>query len=156
MKKLATTDLDAIVLASAGLKRLGLADRISVHLDPSVMLPAVGQGALCIEHRHQDPRITPLINQLNHPDSRTAVTAERAFLQRLEGGCQVPMAAYAQIDGSRLSITGLVAEIDGRRLLKATITGWSSQARKIGRELAEALLAQGADTILEKFKFHVP
>ena len=155
LKKLQSEDLDAIILAAAGLKRLGLSHHISADLEPSILLPAVGQGALCIEQRDQDPDITPIIAKLNDPTSQIAVIAERAFLHRLEGGCQVPMAAHAQIENNRLSITGLVAEIDGRRILKATLDGKLDAAPSVGRQLAETLLAQGAGAILESVQSHV-
>ena len=156
LNKLQSEDLDAIVLAAAGLKRLGLAHHISVNLAPAILLPAVGQGALCIEQRLDDPAVTLLVAKLNDPASQIAVVAERAFLHRLEGGCQVPMAAHAQIENDRLSITGLVAEIDGRRILKATLDGGLDVAADLGRQLAETLLAQGAGAILESVQSHVP
>ncbi len=150
LKKLTTTDLDAIVLATAGLKRLGLAHRISAHIDPETMLPAVGQGALCIESRINDKVIDPVVKALDDAQTHTAVLAERAFLHRLEGGCQVPIAAHATIVDEQLKLAGLVAEVDGRRIIKSEITGLWDQAESIGRELAEHLLAQGAGIILEE------
>ena len=156
LNKLQSEDLDAIVLAAAGLKRLGLAHHISVNLAPEILLPAVGQGALCVEQRLDDPAVTLLVAKLNDPASQIAIIAERAFLHRLEGGCQVPMAAHAQIENDRLSITGLVAEIDGRRILKATLDDGLDVAADLGRQLAETLLAQGAGAILESVQSHVP
>lgn len=155
LNKLAETDLDAIILAAAGLKRLGLADRITAHIEPDTMLPAVGQGALCIENRSHDTEIGPVAANLDHALSHTAVTAERAFSHRLEGGCQVPIAAYATIDNDRLRITGLVAETDGRRMIKHTLEGPSEHAAALGLQLAEHLLAQGAGPILERLTQHV-
>ena len=152
LNKLKTTGLDAIVLASAGLKRLGMADHITAHIAPDIMLPAVGQGALCIESRVQDSNIGPIVAHLDHPDSHTAILAERAFSQRLEGGCQVPIAAHATIDNDQLRITGLVADIDGRQVLKDSVTGTGDQAAVLGFELAEGLLQQGAGTILERLR----
>jgi hydroxymethylbilane synthase len=154
LKKLATTDLDAVVLAAAGLHRLGMADRITEYLDPAVVLPAVGQGALCIEHRHQDPTTGPLLSRLDHAPSRIAVTAERAFLHRLEGGCQIPIAAHARVESDRLTLTGLVAEIDGSRMIASTLAGKSRNAETIGTQLAQILLNQGARAILESINIH--
>jgi hydroxymethylbilane synthase len=154
LRKLASSDLDAIVLAAAGLLRLGLADRIRAYLQPDQMLPAVGQGALCIEAREQDPATRNLLSALNHPETHTAVTAERAFLKTLQGGCQVPLAAYAQLRQGRLHMQGLVAELDGHRLLRATAQGSPADAEAIGRGLGEELLAQGADQILERLRHH--
>jgi hydroxymethylbilane synthase len=150
LKKLADTDLDAIVLASAGLKRLGMAERITAHIEPEIMLPAVGQGALCIECRMDDKEIDPIVSDLDHPESHTAVLAERGFSQRLEGGCQVPIAAHATIAQDRLEVKGMVAELDGRMVLKETVEGSCDQAAALGLKLAENLLAQGAGPILER------
>jgi hydroxymethylbilane synthase len=150
LKKLADTDLDAIVLASAGLKRLGMAERITAHIEPEIMLPAVGQGALCIECRIDDKQIEPIVSELDHAESHIPVLAERAFSQRLEGGCQVPIAAHAASSGHRLLVNGMVAELDGQRILKATVEGSWDRAAALGLELAENLLAQGAGPILER------
>lgn len=153
LKKLESEGLDAIVLAAAGVIRLGLKERISEYLDPEIMLPAVGQGALCIEIRANDPAVSQLLMPLDHPDTHVAIIAERSFLRRLEGGCQVPMAAYAQVeDGNTLSISGLVADISGRPLIKDALSGLRGNAEKIGLSLAERLLAAGAGEILEKLK----
>lgn len=151
LKKLTTTDLDAIVLAVAGLNRLGFAQRITQILEPDIMLPAVGQGALCLENRTNDEIISPIISALDDAMTHTAVLAERAFLHRLEGGCQVPIAGHAVIDNDdRLTITGLVAALDGSRLIKKTISGPCNQADTLGIELAESLLSKGAASILER------
>ncbi len=155
LKKLTTTDLDAIVLAAAGLRRLGLADRITTTLDSETMLPAVGQGALCIESRTNDDKIASVISALDDAATHTAVIAERAFLHRLEGGCQVPIAGHATIDhNDRMTITGLVAELDGSRMIKQTLEGPCDQAAKLGLKLADALLAEGAASILERLEQH--
>ncbi len=155
LKKLTTTDLDAIVLAAAGLRRLGLADRITTTLTPETMLPAVGQGALCIESRTNDDKIASVISSLDDAVTHTAVIAERAFLHRLEGGCQVPIAGHATIDhNDRMTITGLVAELDGSRMIKQTLEGPCDQAAKLGLQLADALLAEGAASILERLEQH--
>jgi hydroxymethylbilane synthase len=156
LRKLAEESLDAIVLAAAGIKRLGLADRITEYLPPEVMLPAVGQGALCIETRTDDPVIAPLIAPLNHTDTRWAVLAERAFLTRLEGGCQVPIAGHAVLDGEYLRLTGLVADLDGNAMVRQTLTGPAENAETIGLTLAEQLLAQGAGAILDRLQTELP
>jgi hydroxymethylbilane synthase len=154
LKKLETTDLDAIVLAAAGLIRLGLSDRITAALGQDTMLPAVGQGALCIESRKNDAEIDLLLAPLEHPPTRIAVTAERAFLHRLEGGCQVPIAAHATVMDDQLRITGLVAELDGQNMVKASAEGLCDQAALLGCQLAENLLDKGAGEILERLENH--
>jgi hydroxymethylbilane synthase len=153
IKKLKTDNLDAIVLAAAGIKRLGLEDQITEYLDPAIILPAIGQGALCIEIRKNDLKVEPMIASMDHKLTRVVVTAERAFLSRLEGGCQVPIAAYGTIIGDKqLCLTGLVAAVDGTQLIKAEKSGSMNSSAAIGIDLAEELLARGADKILEKFK----
>ncbi|NNF99566.1 MAG: hydroxymethylbilane synthase [Desulfobacteraceae bacterium] len=150
LKKLKTEALDAIVLAAAGVKRLGLTREISEYLDESIMLPAVGQGALCIEIRTNDPEITPLVSGLNDPDTWWVVSGERAFLHRLEGGCQVPIAGHGRLENENIHLTGLVAHVDGTRILKETITGPKREAESLGEQLADILLSQGAREILEE------
>ena len=152
LRKLVDENLDAIVLAAAGVKRLGLAGRITEYLPPDVMLPAVGQGALCIETRLADPVITPLVSALNHAGTRSAVLAERAFLARLEGGCQVPIAGHATLAGDRLSMTGLVADLKGQILVRETLEGPAEQAETIVLELAGKLLELGARSILDSLQ----
>lgn len=148
LRKMDEEGLDGIVLAAAGLKRLGLAERISAYLPTDMSLPAIGQGALGLECRQGDERTLALIAPLHHADTAVAVTAERAFLRRLNGGCQVPLAAHAVVTGDRVNLVGLVAEVDGRRLLKDTFDAPVSEAEVAGRQLAESLLSQGADSIL--------
>jgi len=152
IKKLESEDFDALVLAAAGVKRLNLEHKISEYLDPAIMLPAIGQGALCIETRKNDPTIGPLVASLDHASTRAVVAAERAFLNRLEGGCQVPIAGHGQISGNQLVLTGLVAELDGSRVIKGEKRGRLNSPETIGIHLAEELLARGADKILEKLK----
>lgn len=154
LKKLEKGDYDAIVLAAAGVKRLGFTTRISQTLPIETMLPAVGQGALCIEIRAEDPEIESIVATLNHNPTLIAITAERAFLHRLEGGCQVPIAAYATLAKDQLSLTGLVAELDGSQLIKETKTGPTQDAAMVGIALAQSLLDQGAGPILEKLKLN--
>jgi hydroxymethylbilane synthase len=150
LKKLETERLDAIVLAAAGVNRLGLADRITQLLDESLMLPAVGQGALCIETRQADPPIAKATATLDHLVTRQVVMGERAFLNRLEGGCQVPIAGHGHIDENGFTLTGLVCDVDGSHLIKETRSGPAEQSERIGLELADALLARGAGDILER------
>lgn len=148
IRKLETDRLAAVVLAAAGVKRLDLEHRITEHLAADRMLPAVGQGALCLEIREQDPRIAAMVSFLDHPATRRAVSGERAFLRRLEGGCQVPIAGYGRVEGSHLTLTGLVAEVDGSRVIQHSLSGPADSAVRIGTELAEILLSRGAHAIL--------
>jgi hydroxymethylbilane synthase len=148
LKKLRSEHLDAIVLAAAGVHRMEMRDRISAYLSPELMLPAVGQGALCLEHRRDDDRIAALIAPINHRPSQIAARAERAFLQHLEGGCQVPIAAYARIEDEQLHLEGLVATVDGCRVIRDGLTGLTNEAQTLGHALAGRLLEQGAEEIL--------
>jgi hydroxymethylbilane synthase len=149
LKKLETENLDAIILAAAGVKRLGLENRITEYLDENVMLPAVGQGALCIEIRQNDPEIEPIIAALNHQETWTAVMGERAFLNRLEGGCQVPIAAHGKIEKDTFTLCGLVAAVDGTTVIKETLSGPEDSSESIGVNLADRLLSMGAKTLME-------
>ena len=149
IRKLETEGLDAIIVAAAGVKRLGLEARITEYLPEAIMLPAIGQGALAIEMREDDDSTRGLIAPLDHRETRLAVKCERAFLARLEGGCQVPIAAHAKIVGDELELTGLVAEVDGSVVLRETVTGPVDQPEKLGVELANRLLKKGGREILE-------
>jgi hydroxymethylbilane synthase len=142
-------ELEAIVLASAGLRRLRLTGHITETFDPAVMLPAVGQGALCIEIRRNDDETARVLAQLEHPATRTTVLGERAFLHRLEGGCQVPIAAHGRLRENEYVLEGLVADLDGSTLIRDSLSGPAREAESIGIRLAERLLARGADRILE-------
>ncbi len=150
LAKLERGEMAAIILASAGLTRLGLAEKITEQLDETTMLPAVAQGALCIETRENDSEVDKLVGTINHGKTHTAVVAERAFLKRLEGGCQVPIAALAKIDGEAISMDGLVADVDGSKIFREQISGSTGAAAALGTELAERLLSKGADVILTK------
>ncbi|OGQ11520.1 MAG: hydroxymethylbilane synthase, partial [Deltaproteobacteria bacterium RBG_19FT_COMBO_46_12] len=150
LKKLKTMNLDGIVLALAGMKRLGLEERITEIIPTEISLPAIGQGALGIETRQDDQETEGKIQFLNHKDSWIAVSAERAFLKKLEGGCQVPIAAYAQIFGTSLQVEGLVGTIDGKRLIRHHIVGPLEKAESLGIELAEILFEKGAKEILDE------
>ncbi|MEE4607657.1 MAG: hydroxymethylbilane synthase [Desulfobacteraceae bacterium] len=146
--------LDAIVLAAAGVRRLGLAHRITERLATDLVLPAVAQGALCIELRRDDPFTAAMVAPLDHLPSRIAVRAERALLHRLEGGCQVPIAAHASVNDGHVTIAGLVADLDGATVIRETLTGPVSAAGAVGKALAERLLAAGADRILKEIAAH--
>lgn len=152
LRKLRTENLDAIILAAAGIKRLGLEDQITEYLDESIMLPAVGQGALCIESRENDPEIGPIVSELDHQETRTVVMGERAFLHRLEGGCQVPIAAHGKIEGDLFVLAGLVAGVGGQPMFRVTQTGPVAESEAVGVALADRLLKMGAGEILENLK----
>jgi hydroxymethylbilane synthase len=150
LRKLETEELSAIILATAGLKRLGFEDRITQILPSEQVLPAIGQGALGLEVRREDEQTIGIIDFLNHESTEVAVRAERAFLKELEGGCQVPIAGYAILDKEAVHFTGMVAELDGTRLIKDEITGNMNQPEELGITLARTLLDAGAGEILER------
>jgi hydroxymethylbilane synthase len=150
LKKLTTLDLDAVILAAAGLNRMEWRERVSEFFDPEIMVPAIGQGALAIESREEDERVHRAVAPLNHPPTRISVLAERAFLQRLEGGCQVPIAGLARISSGNLFLTGLVAGVDGRRVVKGKVEGPLEKNTELGVRLAEDLLGRGAEEILQE------
>ncbi len=149
LSKLDDGQYDAIILASAGLKRLGLEQRIRHTIQPDLSLPAVGQGALGLECRSQDQAVLDLILPLMHAETNICVRAERAFNAYLEGGCQVPIAGYATLQNGQLQIEGRVGSVDGQTILKAVQFGAPEQAEMLGEELAKALLAQGAGELLK-------
>lgn len=147
--KLDNGDYDAIILASAGLLRLGMEDRIASRLPADLCLPAGGQGAVGIECRDQDRATRDLLASLNHADTNTRVTAERALNRHLQGGCQVPIACFAELkDSQNLSVRALVGSVDGSLILEDQISGPRESAEQLGIELAERLLAAGAGAIL--------
>ena len=150
LAKLDAGEYDAIILAVAGIKRLDMESRIRERLDPAVSLPAVGQGAVCVECRASDRVTQELLAPLNHAATQTCVTAERSLNLHLEGGCQVPVGGYAELHGEELRLRGMVGEPDGSRLLRAEIRGPAAQAEQLGAQLARQLLAQGARKILDK------
>ena len=152
--KLDAGEYDAIILASAGLIRLGLGERIRERLDTSMSLPAVGQGALGLECRIRDERVTALIAPLADRITNSCVRAERAFNHRLMGGCQVPIAGFATLDGEQLTLQGRVGSVDGKVLLKDQIIGQVADAEKLGVRLAERLLNAGADRLLAQLAIH--
>ena len=150
LKKLTTMNLDGIILACAGVKRLGLEEKITEIISPEISLPAIGQGALGIETRMEDEEVEEKIRFLNDRPSAIAISAERAFLKKLGGGCQVPIAAFGQTTGSTIQIDGMVGTIDGKGLIKHHLEGPIEEAESLGTRLAEILLAQGAKEILEE------
>lgn len=149
LRKLQSGEYEAVVLAAAGLLRLGYADAIGQYLPPDLMLPAVGQGALCVEVRADDDATCSLLAPLDHTPTRQAISAERAFLHCLEGGCQVPIGAYGEVDGDQLHLRGLVASLDGTRLVGDEIRGPAASPMSLGTELAERVLAAGGAAVLD-------
>ncbi|RYV03051.1 hydroxymethylbilane synthase [Shewanella sp. OPT22] len=149
LAKLDNGDYDAIILAAAGLKRLKLEVRISSFIEPEVSLPANGQGAVGIECRINDEKVKALLKPLEHEETRIRVLAERAMNTRLEGGCQVPIGAYAEIEGDKLTLRGLVGNPDGSQVIFDTVSGSTSQAIELGEQLADILLSKGAKEILD-------
>jgi len=144
--------LDAVVLACAGLIRLGLESRITARLDPKVCLPAVTQGVIGIECRQNDSRTVDFLRPLEDPATRKVMDAERAFAARLGGSCQSPIAAYAELDADRITLRGLVAEPDGSRLLHDSLSGSAENPAALGRQLAERILAAGGGALLERLR----
>lgn len=144
--------LDGVILAAAALERLGLASEITEYLSPSVCLPAVGQGAIGVEVREADEEVARLLRPLHHPPSAAAVSAERAFLAALGGGCQVPAAALGRLENGRLHLEGMVASLDGKRLVRGCTSGSPERAQDLGRALADKLLRRGAQAILRQIR----
>jgi len=148
LRKLDDGRYDAIVVALAGLKRMGWADRATQVFSPEEMVPAIGQGALAIEIRKEDAELRAALERLGDPDTETCITAERAFLARLGGGCQVPLAAHAQVKRERLRLVGVVVSLDGARAVRGIEEGPQEDAPVLGVALAERLLKEGAREIL--------
>lgn len=151
LRKLGEEKWDAIVLAAAGLIRLGLEDRITLRIPTDICLPAVGQGALAFETRLEDSSTVQKIQALDHKPSRTQVTAERAFLKTLGGGCQVPIGALAQIEKNSILLQGVLADPDGVRVMRDSIRGPLEEAASLGKALAERLLENGGAEIMRDF-----
>lgn len=147
LRKLERGDCDAIILAAAGLARLGLAPAHARPLGTDVFVPAVGQGILAVETREDDRRVRDLVGALDDAPTRPCALAERAFLARLGASCNTPVAAHARLDGAALVLTGIVVSPDGRRILRASDAGPRSEAAQVGRRLAESLLARGAASL---------
>jgi hydroxymethylbilane synthase len=152
LRKLERSDCEALVLAAAGVHRLALSEHITSYFSFDQMCPAVGQGALGIEIRSDDPRARDAVARLDHPATHQAVRAERAVLRRLGGGCQVPIAAHAVVKDGDLQLQGLVANLNGTKLIHAQAKGLASDAEALGDTVAEELLRQGAREILDTIK----
>jgi len=153
IRRLETAGLDAVIVAAAGVRRMGLEQKVTEPLPFTTMLPAVGQGALGIECR-EEGGINELIAFLRHAESTMAVQGERAFLRRLEGGCQVPIAAYGKVERGRLLLRGLVARLDGSQLFRAEAQG--DDPESVGKQVAEDLLVQGAEEVLQEIYASLP
>lgn len=150
IRKLEEGVYDAIILAGAGLNRLGWSEKITELIDPDIMLPAIGQGALGIETRIDDGATNELVAFFDDPNTSDAVKGERALLKELEGGCQVPIAAYGTVKDMHLKLKGLVASVDGSRIIEASIEGSSRDSATLGVELAKKLITMGAKEILDE------
>src|SRR5262249_29643796 len=148
LRKVASGEFDGIVLAAAGLKRLGYEERITQVLNDDIMVPAVGQGALGIVCRSADGSTQDVVQVLDHEPTRTAVTAERGLLRALSGSCQVPVAGRATLQGVRLTIKGLIASLDGTRVIADELSGAADRPTELGLELGQKLLSMGAAEIL--------
>ena len=152
IRKMYNGHCQGMIMAAAGIERLGLQDHITEYLNENQMLTAPGQGAIAIEIREEDNQISEVLSVLNHNESAICVTAERSFLNRLDGGCQIPFAAHATIDGSILTIEGMVATIDGRKMQREKIKGNIKDAIKLGINLANSIKKNGGHEILEEVK----
>jgi len=152
LKKMEEGFCDAMIMAAAGLQRLGLEKYITEIIDPEVIMPAVSQGAIAIETRLNDPEVDELMKKVNHLQTWNTITAERAFLAHLEGGCQVPLGCYSKVDDGILHMSGFVASVDGTQYIRDDISGDLTRGAQIGIELGEKLLKKGAFEILDKIK----
>jgi hydroxymethylbilane synthase len=156
LRKLDAGEFDAVILACAGLRRLGLGGRISAPIEIEEMLPAVSQGALGIETRADDADTNALVSRLDNVETRAAVLAERALLRGLGGGCQVPIAAHATVNGERLRLDGLVASLDGAQVIRDSIEGDSADAAVVGETLAARMSERGAAALLADIPAQLP
>ena len=152
LKKLDESNWDGMILAKAGVTRLGWAKRITEILPLEIMLPAVGQGALAIEIRNGDKRMEELLRTLHHIPTAITVTAERSLLHRLEGGCQIPIGAFGQVHGNELRLDAVIGSLDGKRIVKGNRSGSHMDAERLGIELAEELLKRGGKEILDEIR----
>jgi len=150
IRKLTEDNLDAVILAAAGMKRLGFEKQIGEYLPVDISIPAIGQGALGLETRVDDAETNALIDFFNHPETDWAVRGERAFLKRLEGGCQVPIACHGTVNDGQLTLTGFVSDCEGVKCLKKTVSAPVAECEKLGTSLADDLLIQGAGAILNE------
>lgn len=149
LRKLHTEDLQAIVIAAAGLRRVGLSERITQSLPIGVMVPAIGQGALGLELRRDDHKVKSFLTFLDHYPTRIAIEAERSFLRELRGGCELPVGAHAMLDGKVVHLDALVASPDGKRVFRNSMEGTADEAGLIGARLAKMLLGSGAQQIID-------
>jgi len=152
LRKMRQGQFDAIILAYAGVKRMGWTDLISEEINAAVCLPAVGQGSIGVEIRQYDNKVASMVAELNCAKSEAAITAERSFLRKLEGGCQVPVGALAVIEKGSLKLEGMVASLDGKIIFRETESGRAEDAAAIGSTLAERLLQQGCGSILDQIR----
>ncbi|MGI6453445.1 MAG: hydroxymethylbilane synthase [Syntrophomonadaceae bacterium] len=152
MKKMRLDDLDGIILAYAGVKRLGLTQYISDYLSPEIIMPAVGQGAIAIETRKGDEKTLEMVRSVDDLGSHRMIRAERAFLRELEGGCQVPIAGLAEIQDHQLILNGLIASLDGKKVVRGKEIGSIANPEEVGIKLAQDLLDRGAGSILKEIR----
>jgi hydroxymethylbilane synthase len=150
IRKLGAENLDGILLASAGLRRMGWEAKVAEYFDPEVMVPAIGQGVLAIEAHRENTRVREMVADFNHLPTALELKAERAFLQRLGGGCQIPVAGLARIRGDRMRLVGLISSADGKRIVRGEKAGPSMEAEDLGRRLAQELLGRGGAEILQE------
>ena len=149
-RKFDESDLDAMILAYAGVERLGMGERISQLIPTDVLIPAVGQGSVAVEIRENDKDVAAIVSRLDDVETRACVTAERALLRKLEGGCQVPIGGYATVEDETLTLDGIVGSLDGKRIFRETRSGQASEPAQLGEYVAQALLDQGADSVLSE------
>lgn len=152
VEKLKVSNWDGMLLAKAGITRLGRSELITEVLSPTSFLPAVGQGALAIETRSSDERILPLVHPLDHILTRQATQGERALLRRLEGGCQIPIGAYGRVENGTFRLDAIIGSLDGKRSVRSSIQGSPDKSEQLGVSLAEKLLSDGGETILDEIR----
>ena len=152
MRKMKEQNFDGIILAAAGVERLGWDDKISEQLSYEICLPAVSQGAIGVETRANDPEIISLVQLINDKETEICIAAERALLKALEGGCQIPIAAFAELDGDQMRLRGLVGSLDGKTVIRSELNGSSAEAVAMGEKLAKTLADQGGKAILDQIR----
>ncbi len=148
LKKIETENLHGVILAAAGMKRMGFAEKVSQYLPMEIMLPAVGQGALGLETRDSDDELKAILAKLNHAPTALEIKAERSFLRHLGGGCLLPIAAFAKLEGDKLSLEGLVAAPQGTSIIRDKVKGSAQEAEELGKMLAEMILEKGGNKLL--------
>ena len=155
MRKMREENFDGIILAAAGVERLDWHDQITEELSYDICLPAVSQGVIGVETRTDDPEIIALVQLVNNAQTASCVAAERALLKSLEGGCQIPIGAYAQLEGDTVVLQGLVGSLDGKTIIRDEISGPVAQSEQLGRQLAQRLSEQGGQAILEEIRMEL-